>query len=56
MVKSQQQLMESFRDFEPARVTRNGQAYVETNDYIRPELQRQLDLYNQLEQINNVLD
>lgn len=52
MVKNQQQLMEGFRDFEPARVTRNGQAYVETNDYIRPELQRQLDLYNQLEQIN----
>lgn len=52
MVKNQQQLMESFQDFEPARVKRNGQAYVETSEYIIPELQRQLEMYQSLEQTN----
>ena len=46
------QQLESFKDFEPARVVRNGQAYVETIEFIRPELQRHLAAYNALERVN----
>ena len=44
--------MEGFQDFEPARVQRNGQAYVETYDFISKELARYLARYQELEQIN----
>lgn len=48
----QRKLMENFKDIEPARVQRNGQAYVDTDEFIRPELERYLTMYRELDQIS----
>lgn len=47
-----QEQIESFKDFEPARVVRNGQAYVETSNFIRSELERLLGMYKKLTKVN----
>ena len=44
--------MERHVDFEPARVERNGQAYVDTYNFVREELERYLARYHELDQIN----
>lgn len=46
------ELIESFTDFEPARVTRNGQSYMETETFIVKELQRYLDQYKRITRMN----
>lgn len=48
---TRRELMESFRDAEPARVERNGQAYVETEQRVKSELQRHLNDYRALDQV-----
>ena len=52
MSTEQRKLMENFKDIEPARVERNGQAYVETDEFIRPEIERYIKMYNELEQVS----
>lgn len=44
--------MEGFQDFVPARVQRNGQAYVETYEFVSTEIERYLAMYQALEQTN----
>jgi hypothetical protein len=46
------ELIESFTDFEPARVVRNGQSYAETETFIVKELQRYLDQYRRIVRMN----
>jgi len=43
--------VETFKDVEPDRVTRNGQAYVETTEFITAELTRHLTAYRKLTKI-----
>ena len=52
ILTDQRKLMENFKDVEPARVQRNGQAYVDTDEFIRPELERYLAMYRELDQIS----
>lgn len=46
------ELIESFTDFEPARVTRSGQSYLETEAFIVKEIQRYLDQYRRIVRMN----
>jgi len=52
MSKTLQESMENFQDFEPTRVERNGQAYVETYNFIKEEVERHLVKYRKLERLN----
>ena len=45
-------LIESFKDFEPARVARNGQSYQETYLFIERELNRYLREYAKIMRMN----
>lgn len=49
---SQKTLIENFKDFEPARVVRNGQSYQETYNFIQRELSRYLKEYNKMIRMN----
>jgi hypothetical protein len=48
----QRQLMESYVDFDPARVERNGQSYAETIEYSTQKLEVLVARYRALEQVN----
>lgn len=49
---SSRELIESFTDFEPARVSRNGQSYKETEQFINQELVRYLAMYGKITRMN----
>lgn len=47
-----QENIQRFTDFEPGRVTRNGVAYRQTQDFVTQELDRYLDRYRAMTQID----
>ena len=44
--------LESFEDFEPGKVERNGLAYTQTQEFIEAELTRYLKMYRDLQQVD----
>jgi hypothetical protein len=52
MVKLVRESLETFEDFEPGKVERNGLAYTQTQEFITTELNRYLEMYRGLQQVD----